>query len=77
MLMTAARILWAMVSITPGFCTISALKNDGHKTAASDTSPHSPQPTQEFRTLATGSLRSGSGFGLTDSDGQPDRRIQE
>ena len=46
-----------------GFWMISAWKKDGQRTAASDTSPHRPQPTQEFRTLATGSLRNGSGFG--------------
>ena len=33
-------------------------------------SPHSPQPTQESITLATGSVRSGSGEGFTVVEGQ-------
>ena len=45
--------------------------------AACATSPHSPQPTQLSITVATGSLRNGSGEGFTVSDGQPERRMQE
>jgi hypothetical protein len=36
-----------------------------------------PQPTQLSSTAATGSLRSGSGFGLIVSDGQPLMRMHE
>src|SRR5215831_19403322 len=64
-------------SSTPGFCTISARKKDGHSTAACATSPHSPQPTQPLLTCATGSTLSGSLEARTVSEGQPDRRMQE
>ena len=38
---------------------------------------HPPQPTQELMTFVIGSTRSGSGFGATVSEGQPERRMQE
>ena len=60
-----------------GFWMMSICANDGHSCAACATSPHRPQPTQSLLTWATGSVRSGSALGLTVSDGQPDRRMQE
>jgi len=60
-----------------GLVITSARKNEGHNTAACATSPHKPHPEQLSRTVATGSFRKGSGFGLIVSEGQPDKRMQE
>ena len=60
-----------------GFWMMSICANEGHSCAACATSPHRPQPTQSLLTCATGSVRSGSSFGLRVSDGQPERRMQE
>src|SRR5215469_4353643 len=43
-----------------GLVITSARKNDGHRTAAWETSPHKPHPEQLSRTVATGSFRNGS-----------------
>src|SRR5438093_6930512 len=55
----------------------SARYNDGQSTAACAFSPHSPQPTQPSITVATGSVRSGSGLSLMVSVGQPESRMHE
>ncbi len=60
---TAFRNLAFMRSHALGLEMTSARKNDGHSPAACATSPHRPQPMQLSITVATGSLRSGSGFG--------------
>ena len=49
---------------------------DGHSTAASATSPQLPQPTQLLSIAATGSSFSGSLVCFTESEGQPERRMQ-
>lgn len=74
---TPSRTRWRSRSRRVGLLTISARKNDGQSTAACETSPHRPQPTQLSITVATGSRRSGSGLGRIDSDGQPESRMQE
>ena len=56
---------------------IEVLQKEGQRTAACAASPQSPQPTQEFRTVATGSFRIGSGLEVIVREGQPFKRIQE
>src|SRR5215472_16722889 len=76
-LITAFLNLAFMLSHALGLEITSARKNDGHNLAACATSPQTPQPMQLSRTVATGSLRKGSGLGWMVSDGHPERRMQE
>src|SRR6202045_3087660 len=76
-LITAFLNLAFIWSHALGFEITSARKKDGHNLAACATSPHTPQPMQLSKTVATGSVRSKSGLGWIVSDGQPERRMQE
>jgi len=76
-LITAFLNFAFMRSHALGLEIISARKNDGHSLAACATSPQTPQPMQLSSTVATGSLRSKSGFGAIVNDGHPESRMQE
>ena len=65
-----------MRSPSPGLWTMSTRWKEGQSTAASATSPQLPQPTQLSSMAATGSSRKGSSSDLTESEGQPESRMQ-